>query len=424
MQGFLDFLVDIISVPAVITGVAALVGNIALKKGFGATVQSSLKAIIGFLVLGGGAGILIGALDALGPMFTEGFGITGVVPTNEAIGAVAFAELGQATATIMVLGFVFNIIFAYITPFKYIFLTGHHSLFMAALLAVSLTTLGMSGWIMWLLGAVLLGLLEVLMPAWAQGVSTKVSGTEEWTIGHFNTLGYWLAGLAGRLGGDSKSTEEIEFPAALSFLKDSMVANGVVMFVVFLVTALAAGGGWVMENLSGGQHWLVYILVQALTFAAGVGVVIYGVRLILAEVIPSFKGIADKVIPAAKPAFDIPIVFPYAENAVMIGFLSSFVAGLLSMLALGALGLPVIIPGLIPHFFLGAGTGVIGNAYGGTRGAILGAFVNGVLISFGAAFVLPSMASLGFQNTTFGDADFQWVGIVISLIGRVLGVGG
>jgi PTS system ascorbate-specific IIC component len=37
-------------------------------------------------------------------------------------------ELGQAIALIMVLGFVFNIIFARFTPFKYIFLTGQHSL--------------------------------------------------------------------------------------------------------------------------------------------------------------------------------------------------------------------------------------------------------------------------------------------------------
>jgi PTS system ascorbate-specific IIC component len=107
----------------------------------------------------------------------------------------------------------------------------------------------------------------------------------------------------------------------------------------------------------------------------------------------------------------------------MIGFITSFIAGILSLLVMGLVGLPVIVPGLVPHFFLGAGTGVIGNAFGGRRGAIVGAFVNGVIISFGAALLLPSLAVLGFQNTTFGDADFQWVGIVISLIGRLFGAG-
>jgi PTS system ascorbate-specific IIC component len=81
--------------------------------------------------------------------------------------------------------------------------------------------------------------------------------------------------------------------------------------------------------------------------------------------------------------------------------------------------LPVIIPGLVPHFFVGGTAGVIGNAMGGKRGAVLGSFVNGIIISFGAAFLLPALGALGFENTTFGDSDFQWLGILISLIGRL-----
>lgn len=424
MASILDFIVDILSVPAVMVGLAALVGSLALRRSFADVVSATVKATAGFLVLGAGATTLIGALDSLGPMITSGFGVEGVIPTNEAIITVALQQLGQATAIIMVLGFVFNIVFALVTPFKYIFLTGHHSLYMAALLSAAFSTLGMSGWVLWLVGGVVLGLLQVLMPAWAQGVSSKVSGGEPWTIGHFNTLGYVAAGWFGKtFGNPEHSTEDMEFPKALGFLRDSLVANGVVIFVVFLIAAIAAGPAFIHENLSGEQNWLVYILVQSITFAAGVGIVIFGVRMILAEIIPAFRGIAERVVPDSKPALDIPIVFPFAENAVMIGFITSFIAGILSLLVMGLVGLPVIVPGLVPHFFLGAGTGVIGNAFGGRRGAIVGAFVNGVIISFGAALLLPSLAVLGFQNTTFGDADFQWVGIVISLIGRLFGAG-
>ncbi|MEJ2759709.1 MAG: PTS transporter subunit IIC, partial [Anaerolineales bacterium] len=149
----------------------------------------------------------------------------------------------------------------------------------------------------------------------------------------------------------------------------------------------------------------------------------YGVRTILGEIIPAFTGFADKIVPDAKPALDIPVVFPFGANSVIIGFLSSFVAGLIMLFVMGPIGLAAIVPGLVPHFFVGGGAGVIGNAFGGRRGAIIGGFVNGVIISLGAALLIPALGNLGFENTTFGDADFQWVGILINLLGRLFGGG-
>lgn len=98
---------------------------------------------------------------------------------------------------------------------------------------------------------------------------------------------------------------------------------------------------------------------------------------------------------------------------MIIGFLCSFGAGLLSMFILPLVGLSVIVPGLVPHFFCGATAGVYGNATGGRRGAVIGSFVHGLIISFLPAILLPLMGDLGFASTTFGDADFGVVGIVL-----------
>ncbi|MBF4404994.1 PTS ascorbate transporter subunit IIC, partial [Vibrio anguillarum] len=153
-------------------------------------------------------------------------------------------------------------------------------------------------------------------------------------------------------------------------------------------------------------------------FAGGVYVILQGVRMVIAEIVPAFKGISDKLVPNAKPALDCPVVFPYAPNAVLVGFLSSFLAGLLGMFLLYIMGLTVIIPGVVPHFFVGAAAGVFGNATGGRRGAILGAFAQGLLITFLPVFLMPVLGNLGFANTTFSDADFGVVGILLGLIIR------
>jgi len=193
-----------------------------------------------------------------------------------------------------------------------------------------------------------------------------------------------------------------------------------VMIIIFIIGALAAGPTYVQEKLSGGQNFLVFAIIQGLTFTAGVAVILQGVRMILAEIVPAFQGIASKIVPQAKPALDCPVTFPFAPTAVLVGFISSFIAGIIGMLILGAIGATVIVPGLVPHFFVGGTAGVFGNATGGRRGCILGAFINGLIITFGAALLLPVLGDLGFANTTFGDSDFQWVGILVGTIARLL----
>lgn len=423
-MGFLKFLQDILSVPAILIGLAALVGLIALRKSFSEVLVGSIKATLGFLILGAGATTLVAALNNLAPMLETGFGIRGVVPNNEAIVALAQKTLGAETALIMIFGLVANILIARFTPLKYIWLTGHHTFYMAALLAAVLSTAGIKGAALVIIGAVILGFVEVLMPAWAQPIMRRITGGNDVALGHFGTLGYMVSAYTGMIFGrkpdDSDSIEHLKFPTGLSFLRDSLVATGLVMIIIYLIGALAAGPTFVHEKLSGGQNFLVFAIIQGLTFTAGVAVILQGVRMILAEIVPAFQGIASKIVPQAKPALDCPVTFPFAPTAVLVGFISSFIAGIVGMLILGAIGATVIVPGLVPHFFVGGTAGVFGNATGGRRGCILGAFVNGLIITFGAALLLPVLGDLGFANTTFGDSDFQWVGILVGTIARLL----
>jgi PTS system ascorbate-specific IIC component len=221
------------------------------------------------------------------------------------------------------------------------------------------------------------------------------------------------------VGDPSKSAEDINMPSSLSFFRDNLVSTALASVIIYLVFAIISGPAYV-ASLADGTNPFVFAFVQALTFAAGVWVILVGVRMILAEIVPAFEGISQKLIPGALPALDIPITFPYGPTSVVVGFVSSVAAGVIAIPILGPLGLALIIPGMVPHFFDGAGAGVFGNATGGRRGAILGGFSNGLIITFLPALLLGYMGQLGLANTTFGDSDFGWVGI---LLGSLAGLG-
>lgn len=413
----LNVILDILKVPAILVGLISLIGLLLQKKNASDTIKGTIKTILGFIIIGGGAGILVGALVPFGELFEVGFNVQGIVPNNEAIVGMALKEYGTATALIMAFGMLANILIAKFTPLKYIFLTGHHTFYMACMIAVILAVGGLSGTTLIGVGALVLGFIMAFFPAIAQPTMRKIVGSDDVAFGHFGTVGYVLSAWVGSLvGKNSKSTEEMALPKNLSFLRDSSISISLTMSILYIIVAVAAGSEYVEKNLSGGQNYIVFAIVQAITFAAGVYVILQGVRLLLAEIVPAFTGISQKLVPNAKPALDCPIVFPYAPNAVLIGFLSSFAGGIIGLLILGQLRMTLILPGVVPHFFCGATAGVFGNATGGRKGATIGAFIHGLLITFLPVALLPILGSLGFANTTFSDADFGVVGIILGYI--------
>ncbi|GAA3707833.1 PTS ascorbate transporter subunit IIC [Zhihengliuella alba] len=434
-----QFLVnEVLSVPAFLIGIIVAIGLGALRKSAGQIVGGAVKATLGFLLIGAGAGLVVASLEPLGVMIQGATGAQGVIPTNEAIVGIAQEQYGAQVAWLMILGFVVSLVLARFTPLNYVFLTGHHILFMATLLTIVLATAGYSGPVTVLVGGALLGILMVSLPAFAQPWTRRITGDDSIAIGHFGTAGYIAAGAVGRAvgGRTSRSTEDLKLPEGLRFLRDSMVATALSMVLMYVAVAAiyyARAGETAYEAFEGGAENLGDFLMQALTqglqFGIAVAVILFGVRTILGEIVPAFQGIAARIVPGAKPALDAPIVFPYAQNAVLIGFLSSFTGGLIGLALLSVwlnpmLGLALILPGLVPHFFTGGAAGVYGNATGGRRGAVAGGFVNGLLITFLPAVLLSVLGDFGSANTTFGDTDFGWFGILIGYGARIGSVGG
>ncbi|EGQ1775708.1 PTS ascorbate transporter subunit IIC [Staphylococcus pseudintermedius] len=425
MQTILDLIVDVLSQPAILVALIAFIGLVVQKKPVSVVTSGTIKTILGFLVLSAGAGVVVQSLEPFGKIFQHAFGVQGVVPNNEAIISIALEKYGTTAALIMVFGMFVNILIARVSNLKFIFLTGHHTFYMAAFLAIILTVGHIKGVLTVILGALILGLIMAVFPALAQPTMRKITGNDQVALGHFGTVSYWAAGEVGKLfKGHSKSTEEINFPKGLSFLRESTISISLTMILLYLIASLFAGVGYVHDEISKDQNFIVFSLIQGVTFVAGVFIILTGVRLILAEIVPAFKGISEKLVPHSKPALDCPIVFPYAQNAVLIGFFVSFLTGVLGMFVMFLIGGVVILPGVVPHFFLGATSGVFGNARGGIKGAVAGSALNGLLITFLPLLFLPFLGDLGLASTTFSDTDFLVVGIVFGNIVKYLGIVG
>lgn len=433
---------EMLATPAILVGLVTLLGLLLQKKSVDHIVKGTVVAIVGFILLSIGSEVLQkGALRDFGILFNYDFRIQGVVPNMEAVSSMGIARYATEVSLVMLCGMMANVIMARFGPFPYIFLTGHHTLYMACLLTIVLDRSGMARWQIIVSGSLILGLLMALMPALAQREMVKITGSNKLALGHFSTLGYLAAAGAAHLvthkktekkEAKYKSTEEIRFPQKLSFMRESTVSIFVVMLVLFLIVTGIAAAQTDLNRLDIAyrtefQNWVVYALIQAAEFSACIYIILAGVRLVIAEIVPAFKGIAKKIVPHAKPAVDCPVLFSYASNAVMIGFLMSFLGGVVTMFLLLAINrwhmtslIPVIVPGVAAHFFCGGTAGVFANAEGGVKGCVIGSFFHGILISLLALFVMPVLGTLNLSGTSFSDADFCAVGILFGNLAEVL----
>ncbi|NLN41775.1 MAG: PTS transporter subunit IIC [Clostridiales bacterium] len=410
---------DLLGSAPILVGLMALLGLVLQKKSVDRIITGTLKTIVGFLIFNGGASLAVSSLDSFQNLFSKGFGLKGVLPLAEAITALAQTKFAMVVSLVMILGFICNLIVARFTKFKYIFLTGQHNLFLAALLTVTFKALGISDLITIIAGGIILGFAAAMYPALAQPYMRRVTDSDEIAMGHYVTIAYALSGwLGSKIGNPEESTEKLKLPGWMSIFRDYIVSVSISISIFFYVAAIAAGKETV-ESISGGVNWLVFPLFQALTFSAALYIIITGVRMLLSEIVPAFVGISEKLIPDVKPALDCPVVFPYAPTATVVGFISAYIGGLICMFIFAALKTTVIIPVAIPYFFIGATAGVFGNATGGWKGAIAGGFVTGILIAVGPALLYPIMEQIGLSGTTFPETDFVALGLVIYYLGKM-----
>lgn len=407
---FVTFIVNqVLREPSIFLGLIVLLGGLFLKRMFKDVFVSTIKTIVGVRILQGGAGILVGAARPMMEMILARFGVGGRVAdpwtaVGEGLERMDPALVGQI-GLIMILAWLLHLLLSRLTPIKTVYLTGHVAFTDTVIITASVFFI--TQWTDWRAIALAIGLLGVywwLGPALFRPFAKKLVGDNPITVGHNLVYGGMLACWIAKVTGNVEdSAEEMEFPGWLSIFSDSVIAYSLIMAILFVTIGLVTGPE-VASQFAGGKNYILFSFMQGIEIAVGVTILLLGVRMFLAELLPAFKGFADVVVPGAVAALDTPVFWPYALKAGLLGLIVTpfgMLVGILTQVLFGASF--IVIPSVIPIFFGGTTLGVFTNAWGGKRGTIISTFLMGILLIWGNYFFAKVV---GFEIGSGGHIDF------------------
>ena len=422
----LDFLLNIIKTPAIILGLVALIGLLLQRKSFSQVFSGTVKTALGMLVLAAGSDLLVTEILPFVDLFSAVFNLQGFATSSEAVvGAMqsAVPVIASTSALVMAIGFLVNVLIARFTPLKFIFLTGHMMWILSVAIAGSLYSANFSQSMIIVIGSILQGILMVLLPAIGQPMVRKLTGSDNFAIAHLTMLGTVPSAYIGGLFGDkTKSAEDIKLPESLEFFKDTSMSVSIVMGIFYLLVVILAGPE-VVSPYAGEQNYIVFGILKALGFTAGILILLQGVRMFLGELVPAFKGISDKLVPGAIPALDVPALFGFAPNSLMIGFITCVVGMIVAMFVSSAVFKVAPLVSIIGAFFTGGVAGILGNTTGGRRGAAISGFVYGFLLIFGSAFLFTIFDYAAYGVTGVGHDCIDVMVVMWLLKNPYIGIG-
>ncbi len=403
VRGFLSFFSKFLGQAPLLLGTVVFMGYLLLKKKWYKALAGFIKTYVGFKILQVGTSGLVGVFRPIIESLSSKYGITALVidPYYGQTSATEFLDSVDSLAFVgyvMMIAFAFNILLVALRKFtkiRTLFITGHIMYMQSAVLLWALY------WVIEATGGqavsapllITTGLLTGTY--WSVMSNLIVEPTQEVTngdgisIGHQQMLGVWLAyKIASKVGNKAHDINEVKAPGFLSILNDSVVANALIM-TVFVGTIMVILGKENFVYETDKYFFSTYVWETCAYFAVYITILLTGVRMFVAELTESFKGISDKILKGSVPAVDCVVTFGYSIQAPTYGFIFGLLGQIIAISALILLKSPVlIISGFICLFIDNGTLAVYANKAGGRRAAAIIPFAAGLIQVFGSAWVL------------------------------------
>ena len=404
--------------PPVLIGIIAVIGLALQKKRFEDVLKGAVLAALGLFMLIQGTTFISESITSLNLTFREVAGVT--VPPG--LDAGTFIEVyGSETGIAMFFGLILHVLIAKFTPIKTVFLTGHFLWWIPLTFVAAGVEGGLQGVPLVVLATITAALYWSFAPWILKKYVWDVTGDKTWMLGHpTGILSIISANVAKRVGNKEKSTEDINIPARLGFLREVPVVGFFTTFLIYIIMNIVMGGA---ISTFTGQPIFAHAVNMGLRFGVGLLILLQGVRMFIGQIMPAFEGLSSTFLKNAIPAYDAPLIFPYRPNAVIIGFILAMSISIPLMLVFNYFGVfgVMLVPIVITCFFELGTASVIGDGQGGLRGALIGTAVATVVM-----VILLGWSSALFATTiqnrmlTVSGNDYSLYGPIVIFIARFL----
>jgi len=414
----------------ILLAIVVFIGYIALRQPISKALGGAIKTAVGVLVLGIGSSTLITTFSGIMKPVSEKFGMTGIlldtystmVSTNAALG-----DFATWTVYTMLFAFIFNIALVALrkyTKIRSVFLTGNVMLVQTAIATYIVYRFLQTPMVPTvLIASAITALYWGIFPGLLIEPVKEITGGGEFTIGHQQMFGSWIAyKIAHLFGKPEDDVEQINFPSWFSIFQDNVVSSTIVMLFFIGIMMLALGKD-VVQEMAGTTHWMIHILKTGLTLSVALYILLTGVRMMVGELMTSFQGISERLLPGAVVAVDCAAIFGFSPKAVLLGFVGGAIGMVTGVAALILAKSPMlIVPGFIPMFFDNATIGIFANRRGGWKAVVIITFVSGLIQVFGSGLAASLMGVAAWQGSF--DWATVWVAIIgiLKLIGNALGI--
>ena len=294
----------------------------------------------------------------------------------------------------VLMAFVINVALAYYTRFKHLFIAPFEMIIFTTVMMTLLqqSSLSISSQIMMM--AVVLGMVMSIAPS----ITSKLCKGElegRTTLGLFHYLDNWLCiGVGNLFGKCHLSTEAfVENSNFKRILKKGF--SGVTFFLIIttvLLTFIAYFQGYHEQTRLVILNQLIVegiglLVINVLILLMGIGC-FYGFYRLIISVYPVYLSFFEKIIPTAYFATDWIYQLQHCRYVGLIGFISSYVAALVTLMYLSFYQVTeIVMPELVSIGLIGVLVSKMANQVNGVKGTLIASFMNGILLT-----VIPTLS--------------------------------